>query len=255
MRYNDDMKYELKDKVVLITGGAMGLGKDLVEQAAQKGAKVVFCDIADMQGKQLELQLIASGYDALYYHCNVADYTQVEEMFDFIMEKYGKIQVLINNAAKQTVASIEKMGYEEFKSVIDVNLNGAFYCMKNAAKHMVEHSVIMNILSIYWSERAREDKYHYDAAKAGLGSLTRNFAKALGRKGISVNGIYPGFLMTPMNGEIQGEELEKSLAKNKLAHTDASTSAGFAEYVLSYIEYFSHGVTGQVIGVDAGRTL
>lgn len=248
------MKYDLNKKVVLITGGAAGIGKELVTQAAQKGAHVVFCDVNDEKAKQTKIELKMLGLDVHYIHCNVAEPYEVEAMYNEIMKKFGRVEVLINNAAIQTVATIENTTYEDWKKVIDVNLNGVFYCMKNAAKNMKENSVMMNILTVYHN-KARLHKYAYDAAKGGVASLTREFAMELAPKGIIVNGIYPGYVLTPMQEDESEAAYLKGIEKNLIKNTDASTAKGFAEYVLSYIEHFSHATTGYILGADAGRAL
>jgi len=248
------MRYELKDKVVLITGGAAGIGRDLVIQAAQKGAKVVFCDVNQQNSKDLRVELKVKGLHVHPIICDISDDKQVEAMYAEIMKEYGRIDVLINNAAIQTEASIAKTTCQDFKKVIGVNLIGAFYCMKFAEQEMKPGSVMINIVSIYYN-KARLNKYAYDAAKAGLASLTREFALELGSRDIAVNAIYPGFVMTPMQNDMSEEAYQKGISKNLLKQSDASTSKGFAEYVLSYIEDFSHATTGQILGVDAGRGL
>jgi len=245
------MKFKFKNKIVLITGGADGIGKDLVINACKKGAKVIFCDITDTKSKILENKLNNDGFNALYINCDVSDYKQVRDMFTIIKNKYGKLDVLINNAAKQTVASWDDMTEEEFSSVIDVNLKGAYYCMKNATPLMGSGSNITNILSVYHN-KARLDKYHYDAAKGGLAQLTREAALALGERGITVNGIYPGYVITPMNANM---DTTKVLVRNVLKDPKIVESNTFANAILTYIEDFTLMTTGQLFGVDAGRGL
>lgn len=249
------MKFLLKDKVVLVTGGAVGLGKGLVKDLVNKQAKVVFCDINEEDGRVTEKEYSQIlGSNVTFIKCDVSDYNQVEGMFNQIIKKFGRIDVLINNAAKQTVNNIQNMGYEEFNDVVSTNLNGAFYCMKNAAKHMKAKSAIINILTIYWS-KARVDKFHYDASKAGLANLTSSFALALAEKEITVNGIYPGFLNTPLFQPATQEQIDASVARNKVPNTDVSDPEAFAEYVTAFIENFSVGTTGQILGIEAGRSL
>lgn len=246
------MKMNLKDKVVLITGGADGIGKDLVIESAKKGAKVVFCDITNEKAELLKTELSAQGYDnVFYYHCDVSSPEQVKNMFEQIKETFGELHVLVNNAAKQTVATWDEMTDEEFSSVIDVNLKGVYYCMKYASKIMNRGSNITNILSVYHN-KARLHKYHYDAAKGGVAQLTREGALALGERDISVNGIYPGYVITPMNAH---EDRSKATLKNVLKDPQIIESKNFALSILSYIEDFSRMTTGQIFGVDAGRGL
>lgn len=245
------MKYKLKNKVILITGGADGIGKDIVISAAKKGAKVVFCDIAETKGQFLAHTLSSKGYEATYLNCDVSNANSVCNMFDYIKQKYGYLDVLINNAAKQTVATWEDMTDEEFSSVIDVNLKGVYYCMKYASKIMKKGSNITNILSVYHN-KPRLNKFHYDAAKGGVAQLTREGALALGEKGISVNAIYPGFVITPMNAH---EDNSKALLKNVLKDPNIVKSKTFANAILTYIQDYSLMTTGQLFGVDAGRGL
>lgn len=242
---------KLKDKVILITGGASGIGQSLVKQSANKNAKVVFCDILHQQGKQLEQELLNKSKHVLFLPCDVADCNQVQQMFEQIKNKYGKLDIIINNAAKQTIASWDDMTDEEFGHIVDVNLKGVYYCMKYASKIMHDGASIINILSLYYS-KPRLNKFHYDAAKAGVAQLTKEAALALGPKGISVNAIYPGYVITQMNC---GQNHKKQIEKNVQKSTCLIQSKTFANAVLNCIQNFSHLTAGQIVGVDAGRSL
>ena len=172
-------------------------------------------------------------------------------MFIEISQKYKSLDVLINNAAKQTISKWSTMTENEFDSVIDTNLKGSYYCMKHASNIMSSNSNITNILSIYYN-KPRLDKYHYDASKSGLAQLTKEAALALGKDGITVNGIYPGYAITPMN---KNSDHTKALSKNILKNHNIIKSETFAKAVISYIENFALITTGQILGVDGGRSL
>ena len=185
----------LKEKTVIITGGAKGIGKAIALELLKEKCRVIILDIDKNEGRKLQNDL----NDMIeFINIDISKEEQVKEANDYIMSKYKKIDILINNAAKQTENEFFKMSVKEFKEIIDTNLVGTFICSNIFGKSMKKGSKIINMLSVHYN-KPRKNKYHYDASKAGIAMLTQEMAIELADKGITVNGISYGACNTPMN--------------------------------------------------------
>lgn len=182
-------------KVVIVTGGGQGIGECIALAYAKKGASVVIAEVDEEAGEEAKEVIEAVGGECLFVKTDVADEVSVMQMVNMTLERYGKIDILINNASIQTAAESETLftrSIEEFEKVMRVNVTGAYICAKYCAAHMVEGSSIINIAST----RALMSEPHtepYSASKGALLALTHSLACSLAHK-VRVNAISPGWI-------------------------------------------------------------
>lgn len=186
-------------KVVIVTGGAQGIGKAAVNKFAEKGASVVIWDVSEEKGAAFASELNAEGSKAMFIKVNVVSLESVTEASKKTVEAFGRIDVLVNNAGITRDASFMKMTAEQWQQVIDVNLTGVFNCMKAVAPVMVEQKKgkVINTSSVV-GLYGNFGQTNYVATKAGVIGMTKVWARELGRKGVNVNAVAPGFIATEM---------------------------------------------------------
>lgn len=195
----------LKDRVAIITGGARGIGRAIVEVFSKEGATVLIWDVVDA-GEETAKDLQGQGYPVEFYRVDVSNAQEVQDTVDVIMNKYGRIDILGNNAGILRDKSFLKMSHVEWQQVIDVNLTGVFNCTKAVAPAMKEagYGRIITTSSIVGITGAF-GQTNYSAAKGGIIAMTKSWAKELGRHGITANAIAPGFIKTAMTDSIPDE--------------------------------------------------
>jgi 3-oxoacyl-[acyl-carrier protein] reductase len=245
----------LKDKVALITGGAAGIGKITAKRFAEEGAQVVICDVNEEDGQQ-----VAEELGAEFYKVDVTDREDVQRWVDGVIEKYGRIDVLINNAGVLRDALfvkvkngelVKQMGEDRFDMVIDVNLKGVFNCAQAVAPQMIkqESGVIVNASSVV-GLYGNFGQTNYVATKAGVIGMTKVWARELGRYNVRVNAVAPGFIATEMIQQMPDKVLD-----NMRQHTPLGRLGKPEEVADVYIwlasdeSSFVHGTT---ISVDGG---
>ena len=190
-----EMGNRLKDKVAIITGAAKGIGFATAQRFAQEGAKVMIADIGLEALKAAALQIPSSEA----YVMNVTDRASIQAAVDQIMQRHGRIDILINNAGITQDARLVKMTEAQFDTVIDVNLKGVFNCTQIVVPHMLEvgSGAVVNassVVGIY----GNFGQTNYSATKFGVIGFTKTWARELGPKGIRVNAVCPGFIATEM---------------------------------------------------------
>lgn len=190
--------FSLKGKVALVTGAAYGIGFAIAEAYAQAGAKVIFNCRSKKHLEQALLEYKKKNIEAEGYLCDVTSEEQVTNLAEEIKDKWGKIDILVNNAGIIKRIPMHEMTAEEFREVVDIDLNAAFIMSKAVLPGMMKagHGKIINVCSMM-SELGRETVSAYAAAKGGLKMLTKNIASEYGAYNIQCNGIGPGYIATP----------------------------------------------------------
>ncbi|KAF0960705.1 MULTISPECIES: SDR family NAD(P)-dependent oxidoreductase [unclassified Rhodococcus (in: high G+C Gram-positive bacteria)] len=247
-------KFSLTDRVVVVTGASSGLGVAFAQAAAEAGADVVLAARrTDRLEKTAEL-VRAAGREALCVATDIADPAQAQNMIDAAMEKFGRVDVLVNNAGVGTAVPATRETPEQFRQVVDINLNGSYWAAQAAGRVMKPGSAIVNIASVLGLTTAGLPQAAYAASKAGVIGLTRDLAQQWGtRKGIRVNAIAPGFFESEMTDQYQDgylESMKSRLVLGRLGDPEelAATVVWLASDAAAY-------VTGQTIAVDGGITI
>lgn len=245
----------LKDKVAIVTGGGRGIGEFTAKRFSQEGAKVVVVDINEDDVNRVVLDITGAGGQAIGAKVDVTNRAMVDEMVAKTVAIYGKIDILVNNAGITADNTLLKMTEAEWDRVLNVNLKGVFHCGQAAAAVMVEKGnggVILNassVVGIY----GNFGQTNYAATKWGIIGMTKSWAKELGRKGIRVNAVAPGFIVTPMTEKMPEKVLELMKDKSPLK------SLGYADDIANAYLYLASDearfVTGTVLSVDGGLVL
>jgi 3-oxoacyl-[acyl-carrier protein] reductase len=250
----------LKDKVCLVTGGALGIGKATAVRFAEEGAIVVICDVNEEAGNAF---LPALGAQASFYKVNVTDRQDVQAWVDAVVARYGRIDVLVNNAGITRDAMFVKMKDGElarqmeesaFDAVIDVNLKGVFNCTQAVAPVMIKQGggVILNASSVV-GLYGNFGQTNYVATKAGVIGMTKVWARELGRYHVRVNAVAPGFILTEMV-----QKMPETVLADMRAHTPLGRLGDPCDIANTYLwlasdeAAFVHGAT---ISVDGGIVL
>jgi NAD(P)-dependent dehydrogenase (short-subunit alcohol dehydrogenase family) len=250
----------LDGKVCIVTGGSHGIGKATCRRLAREGAAVGITDILDEEGEALRDEIAAAGGRAAYWHLDVTDEREIGRVFGEVEREWGRIDVLVNNAG---IAGANKptdeIASEEWKTVIDVNVNGVFYCTRAAIPLMRkagDGGSIVNLSSIYGIVGA-PDIPPYHASKGAVREMTKTDAVLYAQEGIRVNSVHPGFIWTPLV-EALAEESEEGKAAFR-AGLDALHPIGHVgepEDIAAGIAYLASEdarfVTGSELVIDGG---
>lgn len=238
-------------KVALVTGGSRGIGKACALELAKSGYDVIINYVGNEEAaNQSVTELKAAGSNALALKFDVTDKEAVEAGVAQVIEKYGKIDVLVNNAGITRDGLFMRMNAENWEAVINTNLNSAFYVTNPVAKLMIKQrqGAIINMASIS-GVYGNAGQANYSAAKAGLIGMTKALAKELGSRNIRVNAIAPGFINTDMTKDLKLEGLVEHIPLRRLGEVeDIAKTVKFLAEDATYI-------TGQVIQVDGGLVI
>lgn len=239
----------LENKVAIITGGAAGIGAATAIKFAEEGAKVIIWDIDETKGNELAQKL-----DALFMKVNTANYSDIEAAAKAVNEKYGRIDVLINNAGITRDSTLKKMTVEQWQQVIDVNLTGVFYCTKIISEYMLANGWgrIVNassVVGIY----GNFGQTNYVATKSALIGMTKTWARELGRKGVTVNAVAPGFIATEMVAAMPENVIDGMKAKIPIGRLGDPKEIANAYAFLASDE--AAYINGHTLSVDGGMTV
>jgi len=247
-------RFALTDKVAIVTGASSGLGVAFAKAFAEAGADVVLAARrTDKLAETAEL-VRQAGRQALSVATDIADPAHAQHMVDAAMEQFGRVDVLVNNAGVGTAYPATRETPEQFRQVIDVNLNGAYWAAQACGRVMQPGSTIVNISSIIGLTTAGLPQAAYSASKAGLIGLTRDLAQQWGtRKGIRVNAIAPGFFKSEMTDQYPDTYLDSMAPRLVLGRIGDPEE--LAASVIWLASDASGYVTGQTIAVDGGITI
>lgn len=237
----------LEGKVALITGGAQGLGQAMAETFANEGALVVAADMADLKYSHENVEGVK---------LNVADSKNCEDVFNYIVEKYGKIDILVNNAGVTRDALTRKMTEDQWDFVVDVNLKGVFNLTRFVGPHMQANKTgsIINISSIV-GVYGNIGQANYAATKSGVIGLTKTWAKEFAMKGgnVRVNAIAPGYVMTDILKTVPQDLLDKFASLTMLGRLGQPQEIANGALFLASDE--ASYLTGQVVEINGGMRL
>lgn len=237
----------LEGAVAVVTGASRGLGRAIAEELGRKGAKVV---VNYSRSKEPAEELVEQLSDAVAIQADVSDAEQAQRLIDEAIEKFGRIDVLVNNAGINRDKTLKKLSIEEWDTVVQTDLNSAFYTVHAALPHMIEQESgsIIN-MSSFVGEAGNVGQANYAAAKAGLLGFTKTAAQELARYGITVNAICPGFIETDMVADIPEEAQEKLLKTVPLGRFGKPEEIAHAvRYLVEDGDY----ITGQSLDINGG---
>ncbi len=251
-----------ENKVALVTGGSRGIGRAIIEELAQTKnySDIVFSDIAcqgddfEVCAKQMENEIGVDGVHIHGFKADASSFNDAQATIDFIMERFERLDVVVNNAGITRDNLLLRMSEEEFDSVININLKSVFNYTKAAIRPMIKQKggTIVNIASVV-GLIGNAGQANYSASKAGVIGFTKTMAKELASRNITVNAVAPGFIETPMTAKLndnQREALQKNIPLSRL---------GKPEDIAKVVRFLSSAdanyITGQVITVDGGMVM
>ena len=242
----------LENKIALITGARRGIGRAIALTLARNGADCIV--LARSEPTELADEIRALGRRALPLAVDVADPEAVETSFKSAIKEMGGLHILVNNAGINDDGLLIRMKLEQWQRVMDVNLSGAFYCTKAAARPMLkgDYGRIINITSVI-GQMGNAGQANYAASKAGLIGFTKSVAKELGSRAITCNAIAPGFISTDMTADLGEEATTQLLAQIPLGTLGEAQDV--AELALFLASASARYITGQTFNVDGGLVM
>ena len=245
----------MNNKIVLITGSSRGIGKTIALKFSSLGASVALNDIPSQEItlKETKKEIESNNGIAEYFLADISKYEDVEKMINEIKEKFGRIDVLVNNAGICLDKTLAKMSVEEWQKVIDVNLTGLFNCSKAALPLIIPNKgKIINMSSVV-GQRGNFGQTNYGATKAGIIGFTKSLSKEVGKFGVTVNAIAPGFIRTKLT-EIIPEKF-----KTQITMLTSLGRFGEPEEVADLVVFLASDkasfITGAIINIDGGLSI
>jgi len=243
----------LSDRVSIITGASRGIGRAVALALAAEGAKVVvnYASSSDA-AQQVVTAITDAGGSAIALQADVSKLEQVEALFNETLEKFGRVDVLVNNAGITRDTLLLRMKPEDWQAVIDLNLTGVFLCTRAVSKVMLKQRSgrIINIASVS-GQMGNPGQANYSAAKAGVIGFTKTVAKELASRGITVNAVAPGFIATDMTSDLKSEEILKYIPLGR--YGEPEEVAGMVRFLAA--DSAAAYITGQVFNVDGGMVM
>ena len=238
------------NKVIIVTGGSRGIGASTVKLLAKDDNKIILnYNKSEEAAKRIQKELENENIKIDIIKADVSKKAEVLAMISYVIEKYHRIDVLINNAGISQERLFTDINDEEWNEIIDVNLNSVYYCTKAVIPYMIQRKsgCIINISSI-WGITGGSCEAHYSVSKAGLDAMTKSLAKELGPSNIRVNSIAPGIIDTSMNSHLSEEELQE--IKQEIPLERIGNPNAISKCIKWLIE--DDYTTGQIISVNGG---
>ena len=236
-------------KVILITGASRGIGNNIARSLAHENIVIANYNKSEDEAKKLKSDLKEEDIDIDIIKADVSKREETEKLIQFAINKFNKIDVLINNAGISQEGLFTDVTEEEWQKIINTNLNSVFYCNQQALKYMIpeQQGCIINISSI-WGETGASCEVAYSTTKAAINGMTKALAKEVGPSNIRVNAIAPGIIDTDMNRNLTNEELEQ--IKEQIPLNKIGKALDIAKCVKWLIE--DEYTTGQIISINGG---
>lgn len=246
--------FNLKDKIALITGASQGIGRDVAIALAEAGAKVAAAARNEQKLASLVREIAARGGEAFAVKMDVADAEQIKAGFKQVLEKFGQLDILVNNAAITRDALAMRMKQDDWDAVIRTNLTGAHLCIQQALPPMMKARAgrIINISSVV-AQSGNAGQANYVAAKAGLIGLTKAIAIEIASRNITVNAVAPGFIETPMTDMLPDKVKEELKTRIPLGRMGSPRDVAAAILFLASDE--AGYITGHVLNINGGMYL
>jgi 3-oxoacyl-[acyl-carrier protein] reductase len=243
----------LQDKVAVVTGASRGIGKAIALALAAEGAAVAVNYASSSNAAEAVVaEIQGMGAQAIALQADVSQPEQVERFIAAVMGKWGRVDVLVNNAGITRDTLLLRMGLEDWQAVINLNLTGVFLCTKAVSKIMLKQRSgrIVNIASVA-GQMGNPGQANYSAAKAGVIGFTKTIAKELAARGITANAIAPGFIETDMTEGVKAEEILKFIPLNRYGKPEEI--AGMVRFLVA--DPAAAYITGQTFNVDGGMVM
>ncbi len=243
----------LRDRVAIVTGASRGIGRSVALALASEGAKVVVNYASSSNAaEEVVAAITEAGGNAITAQADVSKVEQVDALLNTTLEKFGRVDVLVNNAGITRDTLLLRMKPEDWQAVIDLNLTGVFLCTKAVSKGMLKQRSgrIINIASVA-GQMGNPGQANYSAAKAGVIGFTKTVAKELASRGITVNAVAPGFITTDMTNDLKSEEILKYIPLGR--YGEPEEVAGMVRFLAA--DSAAAYITGQVFNVDGGMVM
>ena len=246
----ENREKSIVNNVVVVTGGSRGIGAEIVKTLANENYKVILnYNNSKEQAEKIQQELLEQGKEIEIIKADVSKREEAEKLIQFAINKFNKIDVLINNAGISQEGLFTDVTEEEWQKIINTNLNSVFYCTQQALKYMIQkqQGCIINISSI-WGETGASCEVAYSTTKAAINGMTKALAKEVGPSNIRVNAIAPGIIDTDMNKKLTIEELEQ--IKEEIPLNKIGKAIDIAKCVKWLVE--DEYTTGQIISINGG---
>ena len=246
----EEAEKNIVNKVIVVTGGSRGIGAEIVKKLARDNYRVILnYNKSENEAKKIKEDLQKNNINIEIFKADVSKREEVKGLIDFAINKFGKIDVLINNAGISQAKLFTDLTDEDWNNMIQTNLTSAFYCTQEAIKNMIsrKEGLIINISSI-WGVTGSSCEVHYSVAKAGIDGMTKALAKEVGPSNIRVNSIAPGIIDTDMNKTYTDKEIKDIIEDIPLNKIGKKVDIARCVEWLIKDEY----TTGQVISINGG---
>lgn len=254
MKILSTMKFNLNNKIAIVTGASQGIGKIIAFELAKSGAHVACISRNKKAIESIVDEITINGGQASSFPCDISDSDTLSEIITEIIKENSRIDILVNNAGITKDSLLMRMSIEQWDDVINTNLKGAFHCTKAVVRYMMKNKFgrIINITSIV-GLTGNAGQANYAASKAGLIGMTKSIAKEVASRGITANCIAPGWIETSMTDKLSGEVKNEFLSHIPVGRIGSPDDIANAVIFLASDE--AGYITGQTITVDGGRII